>query len=71
MVWSTKLNDIIVAVGFQVYDTEIKAQYVLTKEDSTTSDIVSKVESNNSSNRNKLKNRFPLFRNRIKRYLYF
>ena len=47
MVWNTKLNDIIVAVGFQIYDTEIKAQYVLTKEDSTTSDIVSKVESNN------------------------
>ena len=47
MVWNTKLNDIIVAVGFQIYDTEIKAQYVLTKEDSNTSDIVSKVESNN------------------------
>ena len=41
MVWSTKLNDIIVAVGFQIYDTEIKAQYVLTKEDSNTSDIAS------------------------------
>lgn len=47
MVWSTKLNDIIVAVGFQVYDTEIKAQYVLTKENSNTSDIVSNVESTN------------------------
>ena len=47
MVWRTKLNDIIVAVGFQIYDTEIKAQYVLTKEDSTTSNIVNKVENNN------------------------
>lgn len=47
MVWNTKLNDIIVAVGFQIYDTEIKAQYVLTKDNSNTSDIVSKVESNN------------------------
>lgn len=47
MVWSTKLNDIIVAVGFQIYDTEIKAQYVLTKEDSNTSDIASNVENSN------------------------
>ena len=47
MVWSTRLNDIIVAVGFQIYDTEIKARYVLTKENSATSDIVSKFENNN------------------------
>lgn len=47
MVWSTKLNGIIVAVGFQVYDMEIKPQYVLTKENSNTSDTVSTVESNN------------------------
>ena len=44
MVWSTKLNDIIVAVGFQIYDTEIKAQYVLTKEDSDSSNTTTTVE---------------------------
>lgn len=47
MVWSTKLNDIIVAVGFQIYDTEIKAQYVLTKEDYNTSDAASNIENSN------------------------
>ena len=47
MVWSTKLYDIIVAVGFQIYDMEIKPQYVLSKENSNTSDTVSTVESNN------------------------
>ena len=44
MVWSTKLNDIIVAVGFQIYDTEIKAQYVLTKEYSDSSNTTTTVE---------------------------
>ena len=44
MVWNTKLNDIIVAVGFQIYDTEIKAQYVLTKEDSDSSNTTTTVE---------------------------
>ena len=69
MVWSTKLNDIIVAVGFQIYDTEIKAQYVLTKEDSNTSDIASNVENSNHQ-QEEIKKVYTLFRNRIKRYLY-
>lgn len=55
MVWSTKLNDIIVAVGFQIYDTEIKAQYVLTKEDSDSSDITTTVENSNQQQEQTIK----------------
>ena len=55
MVWSTKLNDIIVAVGFQIYDTEIKAQYVLTKEDSDASDITTTVENSSQQQEQTIK----------------
>lgn len=55
MVWSTKLNDIIVAVGFQIYDTEIKAHYVLTKEDSDSSDITTTVENSSQQQEQTIK----------------
>ncbi len=46
------------AIGFQIYDTEIKAQYVLTKEDSNT-DIASNVEDSNHQ-QEEIKNLYPI-----------
>jgi len=35
MVWEKQLKDIIVAAGFEIYDSEIKPHYIFTKPQST------------------------------------
>ena len=47
MVWKKQLKDIIVAAGFEVYDTEIKTQFVLTKPEEESSTYVMDSENSN------------------------
>ena len=47
MVWKKNLKDIIVAAGFEFYDTEIKTQFVLTKPEEESSTYVMDSENSN------------------------
>ena len=66
MVWEKQLKDIIIAAGFEIYDSEIKPHYIFTKPQSTESPQVNDTNSVSTYDYTCTTNDSPI-RNRVKR----